>query len=146
MGFPKNPQYSFTVDEACKGTFILSQKDNRWQSKKNPKYKTAIGWVCMALDEGKNRVVRFQKKHMKGMSRTFVPARTVAGTVELSPGRYSVIPTTFKPGTEKEQFILELYTSKACTYDMEGDELPDLDDVGGEGDDDLAGMEMEEDG
>merc|ERR1719446_1734474 len=93
--FPTNPQYSFKVETPTKGIFICSQKDNRWQGGSS-KYKTAIGWVCMKLTGEKKRCKKFSGKRMAGMSRTFVPARTVAGQVTLAPGNYAVVLTTNK--------------------------------------------------
>merc|ERR1712086_708706 len=126
--FPTNPQYSFSVTEQTKAIFIVSQKDNRWQGG-DAKYKTAVGFVCMKLDGDRKRCPKFNSRKMAGMSRTFVPARTVAGQLNLSPGRYAVVPTTFKPGTVEEEFVLELYSNKAMKCDLEGDDLPDLDDI-----------------
>jgi hypothetical protein len=145
--FSSNPQYTFTVETSTKGVFVLSQQDNRWQGG-GAKYKTAVGWVCMKLlDPSRKRVKKFSQKRMAGMSRTYVPMRTVAGQISLEPGRYAVVPTTYK-AEDEGSFVLELYTDRAVQYDQEGDELPDLDDMDDEadeeGDDEEVEMEEEE--
>jgi hypothetical protein len=139
--FPTNPQYTFTVKEKTRGVFIVSQKDNRWQTKGNDKYTTAVGWVIMKLLGDKQRCTKFKGKAMAGMSRTFVPARSVANTIDLAPGRYALVPTTFKPGNKPEKFVLECYTDKTVSYDQDGDDLPDLDEIEAEQDDGNSGDE-----
>jgi len=126
--FGTNPQYSFTVEEDTKAVFIVSQRDLRWQEN-NAKYKEAVGFVCMKLSGESKRAKGFSGKLMAGMSRTFAPMRQVAGQLNLKPGAYVLIPCTYKPSAAPKKFILEAYTSTPVKFDMEGDELPDLDEI-----------------
>lgn len=133
--FPNNPQYTFTCTEATKVVAIVSQPDLRW-TKCVPEYKDAIGFVLMELKgESNKRIAKFTPKAMRGMSRTFAPSRDIAGVInELKPGRYAIIPCTFQPNVTVP-FMLQLYTSTKVEYDQEGDDLPDLDELEVETDD-----------
>jgi len=133
--FPVNPQYTFTAKEPTKIVAILSQPDLRW-TKGVAENKDAIGFVLMELKGENKRVAKFTPKGMRGMSRTFAPSRDIAGIVnEVPPGRYAIIPCTFQPNVTVP-FMLQLYTSTEVSYDQEGDDLPDLDELDVESDDD----------
>jgi hypothetical protein len=133
--FPVNPQYTFTCKEPTKVVAIVSQPDLRW-TKCLPNYKDAIGFVLMELKgETNKRIAQFTPKAMRGMSRTFGASRDISGIInELPPGRYAIIPCTFQPNTILP-FMLQVFTSTAVEYDQAGDDLPDLDELEVESDD-----------
>jgi hypothetical protein len=116
---------------------ILSQKDLLWQG--GPEYADAIGFVVMRLTGDKSGCHAFAADKMAGMSRTFAPARSVSASLTLGPGRYAVVPCQFKPGTADASFMLEVYAELPVRWEVQGEDLPDLDgEAGSDADDDAA--------
>jgi len=143
--FPKNPQYGFTVSEQTEALLQVTQGDNRWQHN-NAKYGTAVGFILAKLTGDKKRMHKFNPKKMAGMSRTFAPMRSIAGRFNLSPGRYGIIPCTFKPSQKELFYCVELYTSVPVELDVEGDDIPDVEEPHSDDEEDYVDPEPEEDG
>merc|ERR1719502_2073358 len=126
--WPQNPQYPFEVAEATKLVAVVSQRDMRWQEGKQAKYPQGVGFVVMSLGGTARRCAKFKLDEMAAKSRAFVQDRSVAATMTLEAGRYAIVPSTFRPGTETSPFILEVNTDKPVKFEVEGEEIPDLED------------------
>jgi hypothetical protein len=145
-GFPgcaawaQNPMYAFEVNQVTKLVGVVSQRDLRWQTLSTAGYENGVGFVVMKL-ASKNRATKFSMDKLAGRSRTFASSRSCAGMMTLEPGRYTLVPSTYKPTAAAEPFILEINTDKPVQFEQEGDEVPDLDEAGEEeeDDDDAAG-------
>lgn len=143
--FPTNPQYGFTVSEQTEAIIQVTQGDNRWQHN-NAKYTNAVGFVLTQLTGDKKRLHKFNPKKMAGLSRTFAPMRSIAGRFDLKPGRYALIPCTFKPSREPLHYVYELYTSVPVENDVEGDDIPDVDEPESDDEEDYVDPEPDEPG
>ncbi|CAB4021139.1 calpain-5-like [Paramuricea clavata] len=86
----------------------LQQKDNR-PEKAQGKEALTIGFFIMRVEV--NRVYRLHTSMEKAGSSIFINAREVFTKLELDPGRYVVVPSTFDPNNEGE-FMLRIYTEK----------------------------------
>lgn len=58
-----------------------------------------------------NRAYRLHTSMEKAGSSIFINAREVFTKLELDPGRYVVVPSTFDPNNDGE-FMLRIYTEK----------------------------------
>jgi hypothetical protein len=128
--FPQNPQYSFSVNEPTRIVASLSGKDDMFAKgllNVAREHSVAIGFAVMKLTGTKERSTKFHVSKMVGSSVAFVKGRNVAGSFDLLPGRYAVVPCTSKPEQEGA-FVLQIAADKVINLEKSGDAQTDADD------------------
>jgi len=112
----KNPQFLFECFEVTEVFISLAQPDGRVKrDEEDPPYEkfpyaNRIHPVCftvMRLPQGKNRVEKFDKANIEGVS-ILKEHREVSLRLKLKPGRYVIVPSTRSPGLQG-LFYLSLY-------------------------------------
>ncbi|KAM4743139.1 calpain-5-like [Anableps anableps] len=105
--FLQNPQYVFDVKKPKDEVLIcLQQKDRRASLKEGQGENLAIGFDIQRVEL--NRIYRMHAVQQKVGGSIFINSRSVFLRIELTEGRYVIIPTTFDPGLEGE-FLLRIF-------------------------------------
>ncbi|XP_013888263.1 calpain-5 [Austrofundulus limnaeus] len=106
--FLQNPQYVFDVKKPKDEVLIcLQQKDRRATLREGRGENLAIGFDIHRVEL--NRTYRMHVTQQKVGGSTYINSRSVFLRIDLTEGRYVVIPTTFDPGLEGE-FLLRVFT------------------------------------
>lgn len=113
--FFNNPQYMFDMSGKTKEEVFISlmQPDTR-TGKATGKGNLTIGFYVMKVEA--NRTHRVNYLYDKAGNSTFINSREVFDRLELNPGRYVIIPSTFHPKVDGN-FFLRVFTDKS--NDME---------------------------
>jgi Ca2+-binding EF-hand superfamily protein len=115
--FTDNPQFIIDLTEdadgdgKCSCLIALMQKHRRKQKKMGVQ-DLCIGFsVYKAPDDGSDALTKqwVDYHYSDGTSGAFTNAREVFGRFDLDPGRYIVLPCTFKPN-EDGDFLLRIFT------------------------------------
>ncbi|XP_065055645.1 calpain-5-like isoform X2 [Rhopilema esculentum] len=109
--FLTNPQFRFDITGSEKDVAMISlmQKDKRREkSEGRGGENLTIGFFIMQIEL--NRAYRIHSVYEKAGDSTFINSREVFSRLELDPGRYVIIPSTFEPNIPGE-FLLRVYTS-----------------------------------
>ncbi|KAJ8008326.1 hypothetical protein DPEC_G00103670 [Dallia pectoralis] len=106
--FLHNPQFMFEVrgkeDEVL---ICLQQEDRRIKRKDGGGENLPIGFEVLRVEV--NRLSRVQCVVEQAASSVYMDSRSVALRTVLSPGRYALLPTTFRPGATGH-FLLRLFS------------------------------------
>ncbi|KAJ8310637.1 hypothetical protein KUTeg_012502 [Tegillarca granosa] len=105
--FLQNPQYIFDVKEPEEIMISLEQWDKR-TDKDRGKSNFTIGVSVLKADL--NRKYRMHDRMDKVSSGPFSNGRSIFSRVELTEGRYVIIPSTFEPGL-LGQYVLRVYSA-----------------------------------
>ncbi|XP_038145881.1 calpain-5-like [Cyprinodon tularosa] len=107
QSYLQNPQYVFDVKKPKDEILIcLQQKDRRATLKEGQGENLAIGFNIERVEL--NRTYRMHAVQQKVGGSVYINARSVFLRIELTAGRYVIIPTTFDPGLEGE-FLLRVF-------------------------------------
>lgn len=118
--FVNNPQYIIDLledddgDGKCSCLIALMQK-NRRKQKKMGVQELCIGFsVYKTPEDGSDKLTKqyVDYNYSTGTSGTFTNAREVQKRFDLDPGRYIIIPCSFKPGDDGD-FLLRIFTEKS---------------------------------
>ena len=109
--FLDNPQFKFdmTANKNDVAFISLMQPDIRRQ-KSTGKANLTMGFFVMKV-EG-NRSYRVHQTYDKAGDSTFINSREVFVRMELDPGRYVLIPSTFEPN-QVSDFLIRVYTDNS---------------------------------
>ncbi|XP_047449447.1 calpain-5a [Mugil cephalus] len=106
--FPQNPQYVFDVKKPEDEILVcLQQKDRRAGLREGRGENLAIGFDIHKVEL--NRTYRMHAAQQKVGGSIYINSRSVFLRMDLTEGRYVIIPTTFDPGLEGE-FLLRIFT------------------------------------
>uniref|UniRef100_A0A674P6S7 Calpain 5 n=1 Tax=Takifugu rubripes TaxID=31033 RepID=A0A674P6S7_TAKRU len=106
--FLQNPQYIFDVTKPEDEVLIcLQQKDRRATLREGRGENLAIGFDIHKVEL--NRIYRMHVTQQKVGGSVYINSRSVFTRIDLTEGRYVIIPTTFEPGLEGE-FLLRVFT------------------------------------
>ena len=120
--YASNPQFKVVLKDTddddsdlCSLTVALMQKESRGFS--SP--ALTIGWAIYTIPEDAEKYIQdgrydrdfFAYHTSTARSSTFINAREIVQTLELPPGEYMLIPSTFEPNY-KGDFFLRLMTEK----------------------------------
>ncbi|XP_062406279.1 calpain-3-like [Sardina pilchardus] len=119
--FWTNPQYRIRLMEeddggkGCTMVIALMQKERRKEHLMGPVVH-AIGFFVYELHGSNTPLSKafFQSTSSVAKSKSYVNLREVTERVQLKPGEYVIVPSTFDPNLECE-FILRLFTEKKST-------------------------------
>lgn len=165
-GWQKNTQFMLELEEDSEAVISVMQPDARYHVHQGPKwnkYDNPIGLVLLDHDWGSTSRVRkctkFSKSKMKGFTAPFKAQRNMTVTVDLSAGKYVVLPCTFKPGGLGQYWVsvyakcgLKLLGGTEVQFDETLDEDEEAADLEGEeigvkeqdSDDDEMGEELDD--
>ncbi|MEQ2199448.1 Calpain-5, partial [Xenoophorus captivus] len=105
--FFQNPQYVFDVKKPSDEVLVcLQQKDRRATLREGRGENLAIGFDIQKVEL--NRTYRMHAVQQKVGGSIFINSRSVFLRIELTQGRYVIIPTTFNAGLEGE-FLLRVF-------------------------------------
>ncbi|KAM4590544.1 calpain-5-like [Fundulus diaphanus] len=105
--FLQNPQYKFDVKKPKDEVLIcLQQKDRRATLREGRGENLPIGFDIQRVEL--NRTYRMHAVQQKVGGSIYINSRSVFLRIELTEGRYVIIPTTFNPGLEGE-FLLRIF-------------------------------------
>lgn len=107
--FLENPQYMFEISGFEEEILVSLEQFDRRTEKVKGKSNYTIGTTIVKADV--NRKYRMHDKLERVHSGPFSNARNVFARVNVRPGRYVIIPSTFEPGCHGK-FILRTYSSK----------------------------------
>ncbi|XP_017293499.1 calpain-5a [Kryptolebias marmoratus] len=108
QSFLQNPQYVFDVKKLKDEVLIcLQQKDRRATLREGRGENLAIGFDIHRVEL--NRIYRMHVTQQKVGGSVYINSRSVFLRIDLTEGRYVIIPTTFNPGLEGE-FLLRVFT------------------------------------
>eukprot|EP00753_Platysulcus_tardus_P000361 PLAT10367.1.p1 GENE.PLAT10367.1~~PLAT10367.1.p1 ORF type:complete len:723 (-),score=420.00 PLAT10367.1:102-2270(-) len=116
----KNEQFSLVVEEETNVLISISQPDNRYHKPRSPVWNTydnAIGFFVARHGDSKRPLMRLTRDAVVAMSPSFKAHRSVGTFAVLAPGRYVIVPSSFKPG-EAGTFTLSVYGNNE--FNMEG--------------------------
>eukprot|EP00794_Sanderia_malayensis_P011154 gene11154-12326_t len=124
QSFLTNPQYRFDITGSEKDVAMVSlmQKDKRpekSQGKKGDNF--TIGFFVARVEH--NREYRTHSVYEKAGDCTFINSREVFSRLELDPGRYVIIPSTFQPDVAGE-FLVRVYTDSNSHFRYLKDDKP----------------------
>ncbi|KAM6933959.1 calpain-5-like [Xenentodon cancila] len=106
--FLQNPQYVFDVRKPEDEVLIcLQQKDRRTGRREGRGENLAIGFDIHRVEL--NRTYRMHVTQQKVGGSIYINSRSVFLRIDLTQGRYIIIPTTFDPNLEGE-FLLRVFT------------------------------------
>ncbi|XP_041850010.1 calpain-5-like [Melanotaenia boesemani] len=106
--FLQNPQYVFDVKKSEDEVLIcLQQKDRRATLKEGRGENLAIGFDIHRVEL--NRTYRMHAIQQKVGGSIYINSRSVFLRIDLTEGRYAIIPTTFNPDLEGD-FLLRIFT------------------------------------
>ncbi|XP_041950833.1 calpain-3-like [Alosa sapidissima] len=133
--FWTNPQYRIRLMEeddggkGCTMVIALMQKERRKEHLMGPVIH-AIGFFVYEVPKklhGSNTPLSkafFQQNSSVAKSKSYVNLREVTERVQLKPGEYVIVPSTFDPNLECE-FILRIFTEKKSTSRLIEDPVQD---------------------
>ena len=105
--FSHNPQWTFLLTQYPFTTLAinLSQYDHRWQRRQPPlkAYDTSLGYFIMRMNDMKKRLGKFHTAKVLSQAPCFSNSRSISGIVSLPPGRYAIIPCTYKACQVRKQ-------------------------------------------
>ncbi|MEQ2262314.1 Calpain-5 [Xenotaenia resolanae] len=105
--FLQNPQYVFDVKKPSDEVLVcLQQKDRRATLSEGRGENLPIGFDIQKVEL--NRTYRMHAVQQKVGGSIFINSRSVFLRIELTQGRYVIIPTTFNAGLEGE-FLLRVF-------------------------------------
>ncbi|XP_039987134.1 calpain-5-like isoform X1 [Xiphias gladius] len=106
--FLQNPQYVFDVKKPDDEILIcLQQKDRRAAMREGRGENLAIGFDIHRVEL--NRTYRMHATQQKVGGSIYINSRSVFLRIDLTEGRYVIIPTTFDPGLEGD-FLLRIFS------------------------------------
>ncbi|XP_057301622.1 calpain-5-like [Hydractinia symbiolongicarpus] len=107
--FLHNPQFKFDMTGSKKDIAFVSlmQPDTRAQKAAGQQGNLTIGFFIMRVEA--NRSYRVHQQYDKAGDSSFVNSREVFVRLELDPGRYIIVPSTFDSNISGE-FLLRVYT------------------------------------
>ncbi|XP_065645117.1 calpain-5 isoform X2 [Hydra vulgaris] len=110
--FLRNPQFRFDMTtKATDVAFIsLMQPDRRSEKVKGKGENLTIGMMIFRVEA--NRIYRIHQNYDKAGNSTFINSREIFIRLDLDPGRYVVIPSTFEAGINGN-FLLRVYTDQS---------------------------------
>lgn len=106
--FLSNPQFRFDMTGSDKDVAFISlmQPDIR-ELKSQGKTNIVMGFFVCKVEA--NRIYRIHTLYAKAGDSSFINSREVFVTLELDPGRYVLIPSSFEPG-QVSDFLVRVYT------------------------------------
>jgi Ca2+-binding EF-hand superfamily protein len=112
LRWSKNPQYVIEAKSGFEMFISLQQEDGRCVKGMNFPYEGVVKTACfsiMRLDGKENRVSFFDSNKIIALS-TLKLHREISKRIELSPGKYAIVPSTMNPG-DTNKFWLSIYYS-----------------------------------
>ncbi|KAG9286403.1 hypothetical protein G9A89_014569 [Geosiphon pyriformis] len=104
--FYQNPQFALSITKPTVIIVALMQEDHRGVGVEN----LTIGFVCLKIEE--NRKYRIHKPNYNLAGKvTYINAREVTGKINLEPGRFIIIPSTYNRG-EEGAYFLRIFSSR----------------------------------
>ncbi|XP_062305838.1 calpain-5-like isoform X1 [Osmerus eperlanus] len=120
--FLHNPQFMFEVRGKEEEVLIcLQQEDRRIRRKDGGGENLPIGFEVLKVEV--NRCSRVQCVVEQAASSVYMDSRSVALRVQLAPGRYALLPTTFQPGPTG-RFLLRLFSQSHVSLRELKEDLP----------------------
>ncbi|XP_035264778.1 calpain-5-like [Anguilla anguilla] len=106
--FLYNPQFMFEVrGEGDEVLICLQQEDRRIRRREGGGENLPIGFEVLRVEV--NRMTRVHCVGEQAASSVYMDSRSVALRVTLGPGRYTLLPTTFQPGSTG-RFLLRVFS------------------------------------
>lgn len=126
QSFLTNPQYRFDITGHDEDIAMISlmQKDKRIdKSRGGDGDNLTIGFFVVQVED--NRAYRVHSIYEKVGECTFINSREVFARLELSPGRYLIIPSTFNAEVAGD-FLLRVYTGSNGHFKYLEHDKPEL--------------------
>ncbi|KAL2082678.1 hypothetical protein ACEWY4_022496 [Coilia grayii] len=126
--FWTNPQYRIQLTEvddephsgekACTVVIALMQKERRKEQFMGPAFH-AIGFFVYEFQGSSTPLPKafFEGTGSVARSKSYVNLREVTERLQLKPGEYVIVPSTFDPNLEAD-FILRIFTEKKSTSEV----------------------------
>jgi len=113
--FLHNPQFRFDMSGSKTDVAFISlmQPDTRSIKAAGGSGNVTLGFFVMRVES--NREYKIHQMYDKAGDSTFINSREVFVRLELEPGRYVIVPSTFEANV-KSDFLIRVYTDESNSF------------------------------